>query len=53
MVFLCIVYVSMQIFALPGTSNLSLMAGALLGTTRAFILVSGVYAAVPQQSLHG
>ena len=37
----CMMYVCMQTFAVPGTLSLSLLAGALYGTLRGLVLVSG------------
>ena len=46
-------YVCMQTFAVPGTLSLSLLAGALYGTLRGLLLVSGKDAVAPHScSLH-
>lgn len=36
-----LVYVFMQMFAIPGTVSLSLLSGALFGTLRGLVLVAG------------
>ncbi len=38
---ICLLYIYMQSFAIPGTLTLSLMAGALLGVSKGLLLVSG------------
>lgn len=35
-------YVIMQTFAIPGTISLSLLSGALYGSTKGFLLIAGV-----------
>ena len=42
------VYVFMQMFAIPGTVSLSLLSGALFGTLRGLCLVAGAF--IQQQS---
>ena len=42
---ICLLYIFMQSFAVPGTLTLSLMAGALLGVGKGLVLVSGTTSA--------
>ncbi len=42
---LCLCYVLMQTFAIPGTLTLSLLSGALYGVKRGWLLVAGAPAA--------
>ena len=44
-----LVYVFMQMFAIPGTVSLSLLSGALFGTLRGLCLVAGASSSNPSQ----